>query len=93
MPEAKQSSAPGVDYSHLTRKMVNYVLEGIAVAVAAFALPKWMGGKALPPSQIGMIAMVAIATFAILDYGSPSIAGGARQGAGFGIGARMVGFP
>lgn len=93
MPDTKQSSAPGVDVSDLVSRTVKYAVEGLAVAVAAFLLPKWMGGKSLPLSQIGMIALVALATFAILDYASPSIAGGARQGAGFGIGARMVGFP
>lgn len=94
MPEVKQSpSVGGVDWSDVGSRVLKYALEGLAVAVAAFLLPKWMGGKSLPLSQIGMIAMVALATFAILDYASPSIAGGARQGAGFGIGARMVGFP
>lgn len=93
MPEAKQAAAPGVDMSDLVSRVVKYAVEGLAVAIAAFLLPKWMGGKSLPLSQIGMIGMVALATFAILDYASPSIAGGARQGAGFGIGAHLVGFP
>jgi hypothetical protein len=94
MPEAKQTpSVGGVDMSDLASRALKYALEGLAVAVAAFLLPRYMGGKSLPLSQIIMISMVALATFAILDYASPSIAGGARQGAGFGIGARMVGFP
>lgn len=93
MPEAKQAAAPGVDMGDIVSRVVKYAVEGLAVAVAAFLLPKWMGGRSLPVSQIGMIAMVALATFAILDYASPSIAGGARQGAGFGIGAKLVGFP
>lgn len=73
--------------------LIKYGTEGLVVAIAAFLLPKYMGGKSLPPSQIGMIGLVALATFAILDYGSPSIAAGARQGAGFGIGAKLTGFP
>lgn len=94
MPEAKQTPAVGgIDVSDLVSRFVKYAVEGLAVAVAAFLLPKWMGGKSLPLPQIMMIALVALSTFAILDYASPSIAGGARQGAGFGIGARMVGFP
>ena len=94
MPEAKQSpSVGGVDMSDLMSRIFKYAMEGLAVAIAAFLLPKWMGGKSLPVSQIGMIAMVALATFALLDVYSPSIAGGARQGAGFGIGAHLVGFP
>lgn len=94
MPESKQSPpVGGVDMGDLVSRVVKYAVEGLAVAIAAFLLPKWMGGRSLPLSQIGMIAMVALATFALLDYASPSIAGGARQGAGFGIGAHLVGFP
>jgi hypothetical protein len=37
--------------------------------------------------------VVAASVFAILDVVSPSIGATARQGAGFGIGANLVGFP
>jgi hypothetical protein len=40
-----------------------------------------------------MISLTAMATFAILDVYAPGISPGARQGAGFGIGAGLVGFP
>jgi hypothetical protein len=40
-----------------------------------------------------MIGLTAAATFAILDIYAPSVGSGARTGAGFGIGATMVGFP
>ena len=93
MPEAKQTAAPGVDVGDLVSRLIKYAVEGLAVAIAAFLLPKYMGGRSLPLSQIGMIGLTALATFAILDYASPSVAGGARQGAGFGIGAHLVGFP
>lgn len=93
MPEAKTASAPGIDMSDLVGRVIKYALEGLVVAIAAFWLPKFMGGKSLPLSQVGMIAMVALATFAILDVYSPAVASGARQGAGFGIGAHLVGFP
>uniref|UniRef100_A0A6C0EP37 Uncharacterized protein n=1 Tax=viral metagenome TaxID=1070528 RepID=A0A6C0EP37_9ZZZZ len=93
MPEAKTAPTPGIDISDLVGRFVKYALEGLVVAIAAFYLPKFMGGKSLPLSQIGMIAMVALATFAILDVYAPSVASGARQGSGFGIGAHLVGFP
>lgn len=93
MPEAKQASAPGIDVSDLVSRLVKYGLEGLVVAIAAFWLPKFMGGKALPLSQIGMIGLVALATFAILDVYAPSVGASARTGAGFGIGAHLVGFP
>jgi hypothetical protein len=43
--------------------------------------------------EVIAIAIVAAAVFAVLDLVSPSIGVTARQGAGFGIGANLVGFP
>ena len=43
--------------------------------------------------EITLLALVAAATFSILDTYIPSIGSSARTGAGFGIGANMVGFP
>jgi hypothetical protein len=39
------------------------------------------------------LALTAAATFSILDCYVPSIGVSTRTGAGFGIGANMVGFP
>lgn len=86
MPE---QSSPSFDMSDLVMRVVKYGLEGLAVAVAAYMLP----GKVLRLSEIGMIALVALATFAILDIYAPSVGASARTGAGFGIGANLVGFP
>jgi hypothetical protein len=73
----------------LVSRLVKYAIEGLAVAVAAYLLP----GKVLKMSEIGMIALTALATFAILDTYAPAVGAGAKQGAGFGIGANLVGFP
>jgi hypothetical protein len=89
MPEQKAKVMPGIDMGDLMGRAVKYALEGLAVAVAAFLLP----GKGLKMSEIGMIALVAMATFAILDVYAPSVGSSARTGAGFGIGAHLVGFP
>ena len=40
-----------------------------------------------------LVALTAAATFSILDTYIPSLAVQARSGAGFGIGANLVGFP
>jgi hypothetical protein len=85
----KPTPAPGIDVAELVMRVVKYLLEGIAVAVAAFVLP----GKTLKVAEVGMIALVATATFAILDVYAPSVGSSARTGAGFGIGANLVGFP
>lgn len=79
----------GVDIADLVSRLVKYLLEGLAVAIAAFVLP----GKTLKVGTIAMIALVATATFAILDIYAPSVGSSARTGAGFGIGANLVGFP
>jgi hypothetical protein len=88
MPEQK-TAAPSIDLSDLLTRFVKYALEGLAVAVAAYLLP----GKILKLQEVGMIALVALATFAILDIYAPSVGASARSGAGFGIGANLVGFP
>jgi hypothetical protein len=87
MPEAK--IVPGIDMGDILSRLVKYAFEGLAVAIAAYALP----GKTLKMSEIGMIALTALATFAILDIYAPSIGASARTGAGFGVGAGLVGFP
>jgi hypothetical protein len=84
-----KSVAASFDLGDIVTRLVKYALEGLAVAVAAYLLP----GKVLKLSEIGMIALVALATFAILDIYAPSVGASARTGAGFGIGANLVGFP
>ena len=47
----------------------------------------------LGKKEIVIIGLMAAATFSVLDVFVPSIASSARGGAGFGIGANLVGFP
>jgi hypothetical protein len=82
-------AASGFDVSELVMRVVKYLLEGLAVAIAAFVIP----GKTMKYGEVAMIALTATATFAILDIYAPSVGSGARTGAGFGIGANLVGFP
>lgn len=78
-----------VDLKELMKRAVKYLVEGLMVALAAFAIPK----RSIQMDEVGMIALTAAATFAILDVYLPSMANNARSGAGFGIGANLVGFP
>ena len=86
----KKESAPSMmpDMSDIITRLVKYALEGVAVALAAY----FFSGK-LKIHEIGMISLTAMATFAILDVYAPSVGASARTGAGFGIGAGLVGFP
>jgi hypothetical protein len=68
---------------------IKYLLEGIAVAVAAYFIPR----KQVDPTEIIFIGLAAAATFALLDIFAPKVGTSARTGAGFGIGARTVGWP
>ena len=85
----KPTPPPMFNVPDLVTRAIKYALEGLAVAIAAFVLP----GKTLKYGEVGMIALVALATFAILDIYAPSVGASARTGAGFGIGANLVGFP
>jgi ABC-type Co2+ transport system permease subunit len=78
------------DLGELIKRAIKYLVEGLMVAIAAYAIPK---GKGLSLDEVALIALTAAATFSILDTYIPSMGLTARTGAGFGIGATMVGFP
>ncbi len=77
------------DFSELIKRVIKYLIEGFMVAIAAYAIPK----QSLKLEEVIVIALTAAATFAVLDVFVPSMASSARGGAGFGIGANLVGFP
>jgi hypothetical protein len=78
-----------LDFQELVKRVVKYLVEGIVVAIVAFSVPK----KQLNIEEIIVIALVAAATFSILDVFVPAMGQTARTGAGFGIGANLVKFP
>lgn len=77
------------DVNELFRRAVKYIVEGIMVGLAASLIPQ----KPLKVEETVLIALTAAATFSILDAFVPSVGVSARTGAGFGIGANLVGFP
>ena len=78
-----------INVGELVKRIIKYIVEGLMVAVAAYAIPK----RSMNIEEIGAIALTAAATFSILDTYVPSIGVTARSGAGFGIGANLVHFP
>lgn len=78
-----------MDVNDFLTRILKYVIEGAAVALACFFIPR----KGLSLDEITSITIAAAAVFAVLDIFTPSIGVTARQGAGFGIGANLVGFP
>lgn len=80
-----------LDWGELVRRAVKYIIEGLMVAMAAYAIPN--ARRSLSLDEVVLISLTAAATFSILDTFVPSMAVSARSGAGFGIGANLVGFP
>ncbi len=85
--------------SQVGKRVVKYALEGLMVAFAALVIPQ---KNSLKPEDVLSLALVAAATFAVLDLLAPinengeedkTIANAARFGSGVGIGANLVGFP
>lgn len=78
-----------MDFSagEFVNRALKYILEGLAVAVAAIYIPK----KSLALEEVAVLALTAAAVFALLDVLAPSVGVTARQGAGFSIGSQIVG--
>ena len=78
-----------IDLAELFKRAIKYLVEGIMVAIAAYAIPK----RSLSLDEVALIALTAAATFSVLDTYVPVLSVSARSGAGFGIGANLVRFP
>ena len=77
------------DAKEVATRLLKYFFEGLIVAVAAFMIP----GKKMNAGEVVVLGLVAAATFSLLDLFAPSVGASARTGAGFGVGANLVGFP
>ncbi len=77
----------GFDFSELIKRAIKYIVEGIIVALAAYAIPK----KSLNVEEVVIIALTAAATFSVLDVFIPSMGSGARGGASLAIGTGLAG--
>ncbi len=75
------------DLNELAKRVIKYLVEGLAVAICAMLIPK----KALSVEEILIIALTAAATFSILDVFIPSMGSSARNGAGLTLGSNLVG--
>jgi ABC-type Co2+ transport system permease subunit len=66
---------------------IKYLIEGLVVAAVAYIIPR----KELDLEEISVIALMAAATFAILDVFIPAAATSSRQGIGFAVGTGLTG--
>jgi ABC-type Co2+ transport system permease subunit len=76
-----------LDFGELVKRAIKYLIEGLVVAVASFVIPK----HKINLEEVIIIALVAAATFSVLDVFIPSMGASARGGAGFGLGTGLVG--
>jgi hypothetical protein len=75
------------DINELIKRLIKYLIEGLMVAIAAFAIPK----RSLNIEEIISISLTASSIFCILDTYVPTIAVSAKQGTGLGIGLKLSG--
>jgi hypothetical protein len=82
---------PQVFIQRVVVMVLRALIEGLAVAVAAVFIAK----RSLPVGDVMKVALTAAVVFLVLDSNllSPVYGLSARQGAGFGMGANLVGFP
>lgn len=75
------------DFIELVKRAIKYIIEGIIVALAAYAIPK----KSLNIEEVIIIALTAAATFSVLDVFIPSMGSSVRSGAATGLGINLIG--
>lgn len=78
-----------MDLSELGRRVAKYLVEGLLIALLAHATTK----KPMQVETLSSLALIIAASLAMLDTYLPAMGISARTGAGFGLGAALVGFP
>ena len=79
-------SLAAIKLTLIAKRVLKYIVEGLAVAMAAYYIPR----KKMQLNEIMSIAIAAAAVFAVIDVLAPSIGESVRAGMGIGIGAMTV---
>jgi ABC-type Co2+ transport system permease subunit len=77
------------DVNELIKRLIKYLIEGLIVAIAAFAIPK----RSLNLEEILLLSLTSGATFCILDTYLPAVGISTKQGVGLGLGLRLSQLP
>jgi len=75
------------DFNELVKRAIKYLIEGLAVAIVAFLIPR----KPLNIEEIVIIALTAAAVFSILDVFIPAAGQTSRQSIGAAAGINLLG--
>ena len=67
--------------------IVSSLIEGVALALISLVVLK----KKVSTNSVGMLAVMIGLVLLVLDMFSPRTADGARQGAGLGLGVKLLG--
>jgi hypothetical protein len=67
-------------------KIIKYLIEGFAVAVAAYYIPK----RKMDIPEVVAIGVAAAAIFAVIDVLGPNMSDQVKTGMGLGIGAMLI---
>lgn len=76
-----------IDGKEIVVRIIKYILEGAMVGIAAALIPQ----QKIKLDEVLTIALVAAATFSILDLFSQSMGSSARLGVGVALGTGIVG--
>lgn len=81
------------DFKQIVKMTIKYMIEGLAIAIAAYYIPLLFTKGTVKPSlhQIFLIGATAALVMAVLDQYAAKVGESVRQGAGLGIGFNMVG--
>lgn len=81
-----------MDLNQVLKLSTKYILQGLAIAVAAYYIPVMYKTSLRKPTfkEIFMIALTAAFTMFLLDYFIEPASFGAKLGAGFTVGQRLV---
>jgi hypothetical protein len=87
MEDFSQRTKMFSDFSGIIEKVIKYIIEGMAVGMVAYLLPR----KKMSRDEVLVIGLTAAAVFAILDLFAPLVGASARAGAGFAAGVGLTG--
>lgn len=80
------------DTKEILKVSTKYILQGLAIAIAAYYVPMMYKTSLRKPTfkEIFLIAITAAFTMLLLDYFTAPVGFGAKLGAGFTIGQKLV---